>query len=129
MAGGTSMQTRGKIGGTLADGTPAGDLWMYDFQTMAWYQLPFTGPVPRKVLAATYLPDTRSLWLVDHTGQHPKRARLLRYDFATGAFVRLGKWLRTPVFDRIELCGSYEGPALTPPRRDPTRWRSPGRLR
>ncbi len=87
------------IGGTLADGTPAGDLWMYDFQTMAWYQLPFTGPVPRKVLAATYLPDTRSLWLVDQTGQHPKRARLLRYDFATGAFVRLGSWRRTPVFD------------------------------
>jgi hypothetical protein len=68
--------------------------------------------VLRKVLAATYLPDTRSLWIVDQTGQHPKRARLLRYDFATGAFVRLGRWLRTPVFDRVELSGSYEGNLL-----------------
>ncbi len=100
------------IGGELQSGGLAGDLWMYDLESYRWYQLPFTGPAPQKVIAATYLADTRSLYVVDQTDTNPVLARLLRYDFDTGAFVQLGKWPRTVVFDRVELSGAPEGNLL-----------------
>ncbi len=99
-------------------GTPAGTTkpfadWSnkYDLTDFTWYQLPFTGPAPQHVIASTYIADTRSLYVVDQTDD-PVLARLLRYDFDTGAFAELGHWPRTIVFDRAELSGSYEGNLL-----------------
>jgi Galactose oxidase, central domain len=99
-------------GGKLASGELAGDLWRYDIARGTWAELFFTGPAPQKVLAATYLPETRSLWLVDQTEQNPVLARILRYDLQTQTMHQAGKWPRTLVIDRVELSGAPRGTLL-----------------
>jgi Thrombospondin type 3 repeat len=99
-------------GGKLASGELAKDLWMYDIVGSQWRQLPVSGPAPQKVIAATYLPETRSLWLVDQTEQNPVLARMLRYDLETQTMHQAGKWPRTLKIDRVELSGAPRGNLL-----------------
>jgi hypothetical protein len=97
------------IGGKLASGELAGDLWLYDIDRERWTQVPFVGPAPRKVIAAAFLAETRSLWLVDQSDDNPVLARILRFDLDTQTFHQAGKWPRTLVIDRVELSGGSRG--------------------
>jgi Trypsin/Thrombospondin type 3 repeat len=99
-------------GGKLTGGELAKDLWMYDIPRARWLELPVSGPAPEKVLAATYLPETHSLWLVDQTDQNPVLARILRYDLRTRTMHQAGKWPRTLIIDRVELSGAPRGNLL-----------------
>lgn len=100
------------FGGKLASGQLANDVWLFDIGSGRWWELSFSGPTPRKVLAATYIPQTRSLWLVDAGTTAFSFARLLRYDIPTQKFYVVGTWPRTPIMDRIELSGAPDGDLL-----------------
>jgi hypothetical protein len=69
------------LGGTLASGEPATDLWRYDLTNDAWHplRLPHSRRL-RSPLAATYDPTRRTLWVLDATGEGRGAARLLRVD-------------------------------------------------
>jgi Thrombospondin type 3 repeat len=98
------------IGGTLDNGEFAQDIWFFDLVHKEWVALNIVGPTPRNVLAATYLPTTRSLYFVDESASgwfH--HARLMRYDIRTRAMTVLGAWPRTQLIDRVELSGSADG--------------------
>jgi hypothetical protein len=64
------------------------------------------------VLAATYIPETRSLWLVDAGTTAFSLARLIRYDVANRRFHVAGIWPRTPIRDRVELSAAPDGDLL-----------------
>jgi hypothetical protein len=100
------------FGGTLASGELASDLWLFDIASSEWRQVAFGGPAPRKVLAATYVPETRSLWMVDAGTTAFTLARLLRYDVAKQRFHVAGLWPRTPIRDRVELSAAPDGDLL-----------------
>jgi Galactose oxidase, central domain/Thrombospondin type 3 repeat len=102
------------IGGTLDSGDYAKDIWRYDLVWDEWTPVPVVGgPPPRKVLSATYLPDTRTLYFVDEGKVAGLRqARLLRYDIATDQTTVLGTWLRTSLIDRVFLSGTDDGTLL-----------------
>lgn len=97
------------IGGTLATGGLAGDLWRYDFSWKAWQPLPLQGPAPQDVLAATLLPDARSLYFIDERKVGIHQARLVRYDLTAQKTSVLGAWPRTPQIDKVFLTGTDDG--------------------
>lgn len=100
------------IGGKLASGELASDLWTFDIAANQWHALAFTGAQPRKVLAATYVRETRSLWVVDAGNTPFTFARLLRYDIEKRKFHVMGTWPRTPLIDRVELSNAPDGDLL-----------------
>jgi Galactose oxidase, central domain len=100
------------FGGKFPSGRLANDLWLFDIGTNRWHQFHVTGPAPKIVLAATYAPETRSLWLVDEGYGNVRSARLIRYDIETGKFNVIGEWSRTPSIDRVEISEAPYGDVL-----------------
>ncbi len=97
------------IGGTLASGEPAGDLWNNALWTNSWQELHITGPAPENVLAATFVPRTRSLYWLDERVPGSHQARLVRCDLDTLRTTLLGAWPRTPQVDRVYLTADTDG--------------------
>jgi len=92
------------VGGKLsATGALAGDVWRYGLESREWTQLAIGGASPRVVLAATYQPETRALWILDAGPTKISFARLLRLDLGTYQVKVVGMWLRTGLFERVEL--------------------------
>jgi hypothetical protein len=83
------------VGGKLASTAPAGDVWRFGLAEHRWIQLPLPSDAFGNVLAATYRPDDRSLYLLDVVpdGKHDV-ARLLRIDVGTSIRTVLGSWRR-----------------------------------
>jgi Thrombospondin type 3 repeat len=100
------------FGGKLASGKLAEDFWRYEIGTVRWRQLYFTGPAPRRVLAATYTPETRSLWILDQGAGKFGFARLLRFDLPAREMKLVGAWPRSPIIDRVELSEAPYGDLL-----------------
>lgn len=100
------------IGGRDGDGLHH-DLLRFDVATGQFRRLDLTGATPQRVLAATYRPDDRALYVVDRVGPFPwlELARLLRIDPVTGHSEQLGAWPRSPVRDSTgpSSCGSTAG--------------------
>jgi hypothetical protein len=101
------------VGGKLsATGALAGDVWRYGLDTREWTQLALGGASPRMVLAATYQPETRALWILDAGPTKISFARLLRLDLGTYQVKVVGTWLRTGLFERVELSNAPRGELL-----------------
>jgi hypothetical protein len=98
------------VGGVLPSLDFASDLWSFDLARQRWQKLPMSGVVPQKVLAATFRPENRSIYLVDEVKfgfLHWRR--LLRIDIASLASETLGTALRNPNRDRIYLSNAPKG--------------------
>ncbi len=91
-----------------------GDAWRADVRTLQWAQVPLAGYQVGKVLAATYSPRDRQLWILDEVaGAHGLRhARLARLKPGTGHFEILGTWLRIGLFDKLWLVVDRDGTVL-----------------
>ncbi len=100
------------LGGKLAsDGAQAGDVWRYGIESREWMRLPISGTAPRLVLAATYQPETRSLWFVD-AGSGPGLARIVRLDLDTLRSKVMGLFPRAGHATRVELSNAPDGELL-----------------
>jgi hypothetical protein len=120
------------VGGVDANGSPLGNVWRFDISGAKWQVLPLSGAPPGMVLAATYRPNDRSLYVVDQfedaghwdhdegdhdkgdhdKGGHGKRGRLLRIDLSSYAVTVVGHWKRQNKFDRIYLSNAPQGDLL-----------------
>ncbi|MCA9594905.1 MAG: trypsin-like serine protease [Myxococcales bacterium] len=97
-------------GRSTADGKLTRDLWRYDIGEDRWYPQLIVGPKPRRVLAATYRPEDRSILMIDTRKLGPiHQARLLRYDIRTDTMSVMGTWLRTGLMDRVDLSAGPDG--------------------
>jgi hypothetical protein len=102
------------VGGVDGAGVPLGDAWLFGVRAARWVRLPMLDPAPGRVLAATYRPNDRSLYLIERVEPqgpwgHDKRARLVRIDLRTRASSTLGEYKRKKDYDRIYLSNGPSG--------------------
>ncbi|HEX9618991.1 MAG TPA: hypothetical protein VF989_02585, partial [Polyangiaceae bacterium] len=107
-----SEQSLFVVGGRLADGTAPGDIWQHTLSTDAsaggrWVRLGVEGALPETVLAATYRPEDRGLYVLDTVGGNT--ARLLFYGLGTGVSSILATFPLDGGFDRFELGNAPNG--------------------
>lgn len=89
------------------------DVWWADVNSGAWERVQVKGFSPGSVIAATYSPRDRRLWILDEIGQKKNaRARLSRLEPGTGVVEVLGEWSRTEKFDRHWLILDRDGRVL-----------------
>lgn len=103
------------IGGFINATTPANDLWRFDVFSRQWLQVPFNGPAPQRVLAATFRPEDRNLYIVDERkigNGNMKRARLLRIDVGKRESTILADVPRQPHMNQVFLSHSPKGELL-----------------
>jgi hypothetical protein len=101
------------IGGKTPAGSWADTLRVYHIPTSAWVDVPVSGVTPRKVLAATYHPKHRSLYVMDEVKIGAASfARLIRLDLRTRQGQALGQWPRHPHFDRLHMTLAWDGSLL-----------------
>lgn len=101
------------VGGILPSSSLAGDLWRFDVREGSWGVVPFTGPAPAKVLAATFRPEDRSLYLIDELPIRKKTwARLVRIRLDTRQASVLGTWRRHPELHDFFLTNAPRGDLL-----------------
>ena len=101
------------IGGLDANSAPVGTVSRVDLGTGVARDLPLQGTPPAKVIAATYRPSDRSLYVVDELVDKKKAlARLLRIDLGTLASRVLLTRNRHKNFDRVFLGNAPHGELL-----------------
>jgi hypothetical protein len=101
------------VGGLTQSNQPIGDVWRLDLGSAKWQSLPITGVVPNKVIAATFRPEDRSLYVFDELyGVHPKKARLLKIDLGKLHSSVLGTWTRKNNTDQVFLSNAPRGELL-----------------
>ena len=99
---------RSPISGELAP-----DVWWADVDSGAWERVQLKGFSLGSVIAATYSPNDRRLWILDELGEGKSaRARLSRLQLGTGMVEVLGEWSRTGKFDRHWLILDRDGRVL-----------------
>ncbi len=90
-----------------------GDIWSTSTDWTQWNPVPLHGVTVGKVLAATYSPLDRQLWILDELSSGGrKQARLMRVVPGTGAVEVLGRWPRLGVFDKLWLVVDRNGTVL-----------------
>ncbi|MBI4951438.1 MAG: thrombospondin type 3 repeat-containing protein [Myxococcales bacterium] len=101
------------VGGRDGQGDFTRKVVRFDIPTARAVELALTGDAPAKVLAATYRPEDRALFVVDEINvkKHIK-ARLLRIDLATQHSTVLGTKKRKPKLDRVFLSNAPHGELL-----------------
>gem|GEM_PF-2442254 len=102
------------VGGqSLATHKATGNIWWQDIREGVWNLVPRSGYEPAKVLAATYSPKDRKLWVLDEVKQGPRSfGRLVRVAPGTGQAEVLGMWPRRRIFDRQWLVLDRDGDVL-----------------
>jgi hypothetical protein len=103
------------MGGLDPNGLPTSDLWRYDITNQSWLEVSIDGPMPHRVLAATFRPEDRSLYVVDEKPQgngNAKRARLLRIDLGKRQSSILADVPRNPLMDHVFISHSPKGELL-----------------
>ncbi|MBK7585058.1 MAG: thrombospondin type 3 repeat-containing protein [Myxococcales bacterium] len=98
-------------GKLLGDGSEPGDVWRYGIESRQWMRLGISGPTPRLVLAATYQPETRSLWLID-ADIGPGVARVLRLSLDNLQVEVVGLYPRAGQVAWVELSNAPDGELL-----------------
>lgn len=99
------------VGGVTPQGELPGDLHRLDVTSGHVVRREVYGVAPRRVLAATYRFQDRSLYVVDEVrvGKIVKLARILRIDPATGVGELVGSWVRSPHVDQVFLSAAAGG--------------------
>ncbi|MBI4953801.1 MAG: thrombospondin type 3 repeat-containing protein [Myxococcales bacterium] len=101
------------IGGRDASDAWTGKITRFDLPTARSVELPLTGVGPGKVLAATYRPEDRALYVIDEVKVHHKpTARLLRVELATNHASVLASRKRKAKMDRVFLSNAPLGELL-----------------
>ncbi len=103
------------VGGTRDDDqTQPGSILRFSLRDRSWMELAVRGPgQPGNVLAATYRPQDRSLYVVDEVRFGPvKFARLLRIDTGDYMSAVMGLWPRHPLRDRVFITNTDDGNLL-----------------
>ena len=101
------------IGGLDLQGQPVETIERIDIDTGLALPVRFDGPAPGKVLAATFRPNDRSLFVLDEVEvHHALRVRLLRIDLGTLESVVLVVRPRQKHFDRVFLSNAPRGELL-----------------
>ncbi len=90
------------VGGRDPDtGSRLTDIARADVGTGSWTRIAPKGVTLGQVLATTYSPRDRKLWILDTTGEgRGATARLIRLDPGTGRAQTLGEWPRSGKFDK-----------------------------
>jgi hypothetical protein len=101
------------LGGVSAMGRAAGDLWRFDTGSGQWRQLLVSGPIPERVLTATYRPDNRSLYVIDEVAAGTSASvRMLQIDLAVQTSRILLTFERPSERDGIFLVNAPRGDLL-----------------
>lgn len=101
------------VGGVLGSSELAEDMWRYDLPARTWTQIPFVGPAPERVLAATYRVQDHALYVLDELKLDGKKvARLLRLSQETRTSDVVGVWPRHPQFKAAFLSNGPRGELL-----------------
>jgi hypothetical protein len=86
------------VGGLSSPGVMRNDVWRFDTQRHTWRQLAIAGSLPGKVLAATFRPDDRSLYVLDEVVSAASgtglAARLLKIDLNKQLATVVQQWER-----------------------------------
>lgn len=89
------------------------DVWWADVDSGDWERVQLKEFSLGSVIAATYSPRDRRLWILDEPGQGKNaRARLSRLQPGTGVVEVLGEWSRTGKFDQHWLILDRDGRVL-----------------
>lgn len=98
------------VGGRLTTNALAEDLWQYNPANGLWIRLPVLGPKPQTVLASTYRPSDRSLFVVDEVKtRFTRAARILQIDLTTHQSRVLGAWPRHAFIDAVFVSVGPDG--------------------
>ncbi|MFW5740139.1 MAG: hypothetical protein ACOC1F_07215, partial [Myxococcota bacterium] len=101
------------IGGRTSEGAWADTLRVHYAPTGTWGEVAIGGIRPREVLAATYHPANRSLYVIDEKRWFGMRfGRMLRIDLNNFESTLVGVWPRHPAFDRVHLSLGADGSLL-----------------
>jgi hypothetical protein len=114
------------IGGQLTSNVPANDVWMFSLRFSSWSRLLVHAGSFGVVMAATYRPEDRSLYVIDEVKTGPDAAtRLVRISVGTGDVTVLGSWDVDAKRDAIFVSNAPQGDLLvTASRSKKTRWKA-----
>ncbi len=89
------------------------DIWWTGVDGSAWQQVPLSAWKPERVLAATWSPVDRRLWVIEDTGTGShRRERIVRVRPGTGEADVFGTWPRGGLFDQHWLVVDRDGSML-----------------
>ena len=102
------------LGGQLASSNQtADDVWFYSLRLETWLRMPVVAGSFGKVLAATYRPDDRGLYVLDAVaGGWGTTRRLVRVDVGTSKVEMLGAWPKKSSLDLLYLSNAPQGDLL-----------------
>ncbi len=94
-------------------GTLLGDIWLTNIDQVQWMRVPLNGYSVGKILAATYSPRDRQVWILDEiTSGSRTLVRLTRVNPVSGQVEMLGTWPRLRIFDSHWLVIDRDGTVL-----------------